>query len=148
MELSDRWAFKSSAVLGVGVALVPNADAQPQLEAGRLVRLLPQWYSDAGAISVYFASRSQLPAKTRVFIDIVTALTERNQWPEQFAGSLGYPRHWRHYADIAFDRLPDVCKITMRIEDVFYRCPLIEALVPLNGVIKRYDLGVDDVSDR
>lgn len=89
LVVNDPAAMLSATVLGVGVALVPKADAQPHLEAGRLVRLLPQWYSDAGAISVYFASRSQLPAKTRVFIDFVAALAEHNRWPEQFAGSLG-----------------------------------------------------------
>ncbi|KQR77641.1 LysR family transcriptional regulator [Rhizobium sp. Leaf341] len=89
LVVDDPAAMLSAAVLGVGVALVAKADAQPHLEAGRLVRLLPQWYSDAGAISVYYASRSQLPAKTRVFIDFVTALAARDHWPEQFAGSLG-----------------------------------------------------------
>lgn len=89
LVVNDPAAMLSAAVLGVGVALVPKADAQPHLKAGRLVRLLTQWYSDAGAISVYFASRSQLPAKTRVFIDFVTTLAERNHWQEQFAGSLG-----------------------------------------------------------
>jgi DNA-binding transcriptional LysR family regulator len=35
------------------------------------VRLLPGWYSDAGPLSLYYPSRSLLPAKTRVFVDFV-----------------------------------------------------------------------------
>lgn len=43
---------------------------------GTLVRLLPNWYVDAGTISLYYASRAQLPAKTRAFIDFVSEAFE------------------------------------------------------------------------
>jgi DNA-binding transcriptional LysR family regulator len=33
------------------------------------VRLLPGWHADAGPISLYYPSRTLMPAKTRVFID-------------------------------------------------------------------------------
>ena len=36
-----------------------------------LVRLLPDWYVDAGPISLYYASNKLLPAKTRAFVDFV-----------------------------------------------------------------------------
>jgi hypothetical protein len=40
--------------------------ALPHLESGTLVRLAPQWYVDGGPISIYYASRTVLPAKTSV----------------------------------------------------------------------------------
>jgi DNA-binding transcriptional LysR family regulator len=41
------------------------------LRSGELVRLLPEWHFDAGAVWLYYPSKKLLPAKTRVFIDFV-----------------------------------------------------------------------------
>ncbi|OUL98249.1 hypothetical protein A8M77_32445 [Variovorax sp. JS1663] len=57
--------------------------------SGALVRLLPGWYADAGAISLYYASRTLLPAKTRVFIDFLTEAFRRERLAQRFAGSVG-----------------------------------------------------------
>ncbi len=46
---------------------------------GALVRLVPQWYADAGSISIYYASRRQVPAKTRVFVDFVAEAFRRQR---------------------------------------------------------------------
>jgi hypothetical protein len=51
--------------------------------------LVPQWYADAGPISVYYATRTLLPAKTRVFVDFVAEAFRRDRLAERFAGSLG-----------------------------------------------------------
>jgi len=51
---------------------LPMPFAFAPIASGELVRLLPGWYSDAGPLSLYFPSRSQLPAKTRAFVDFVT----------------------------------------------------------------------------
>jgi DNA-binding transcriptional LysR family regulator len=56
---------------------------------GALVRLVPQWYADAGSISIYYASRRQVPAKTRVFVDFVAEAFRRQRLAERFAGSIG-----------------------------------------------------------
>jgi DNA-binding transcriptional LysR family regulator len=87
--VNDPAAMREAAKLGLGVALLAVPDVLPELEAGRLVRLLPQWYADAGAISLYYASRTLLPAKTRVFIDLVAEIFKRDRLAERFAGSLG-----------------------------------------------------------
>lgn len=71
--LSDPAAIRRAALLGLGVALLAVCDVLADLENGSLVRLLPDWYVDNGAISLYFPSRALLPAKTRVFIDFVGA---------------------------------------------------------------------------
>lgn len=87
--VNDPTAMRAAALLGLGVTLLAVPDVLPQLERGELVRLLPRWYVDAGAISIYYATRSQMPARTRVFIDFVAEAFERDQLGRRFAGSIG-----------------------------------------------------------
>ncbi len=87
--VNDPGAMRETALLGLGVALLALPDVQPALEKGALVRLLPRWYADAGAISIYFASRTLLPGKTRAFVDWVADAFKRQRLAERFAGSLG-----------------------------------------------------------
>jgi len=86
--VNDPAAMREAAVLGMGVAMLAVPDVLPDLQCGRLVRLCPHWYADAGAISLYFASRLHLPAKTRVFIDWISAAFAERQLAAQLAGSL------------------------------------------------------------
>lgn len=86
--LSEPSAIREAARLGLGVALLALPEVLPDLEDGRLIRLLPDWHADAGAISVYYASRSLLPAKTRAFIDWIDAAFRERRLPERFAGRL------------------------------------------------------------
>src|SRR5579862_8209185 len=69
--VNDPVAMREAARLGVGVSLIALFDVLPELERGDLIRLLPNWYADAGAISIYYASRKFISAKTRVFLDCV-----------------------------------------------------------------------------
>jgi DNA-binding transcriptional LysR family regulator len=87
--VNDPAAMCNAALLGLGMTMIAKPDAQPHLESGRLVRLLPHWYADAGPISIYYANRTLLPSKTRVFIDFVTEMSQRDRWPQRFAGSIG-----------------------------------------------------------
>src|SRR5467141_3390882 len=64
------------------------AHALRHLESGALVRLVPQWYADAGPISIYYASRTLMPAKTRVFVDFVVEAFRHQRLDERFAGSV------------------------------------------------------------
>jgi len=73
MLVNDPDAICAAALLGIGVALLPLADVIEHLERGELVRLLPDWYVDAGPISLYFASQKLLPAKTRTLVDFIAA---------------------------------------------------------------------------
>ncbi|WP_225204455.1 LysR family transcriptional regulator [Novosphingobium huizhouense] len=86
---NDPAAMRQGALLGLGVAMLAVPDVVADLEAGALVRLVPRWYADAGAISIYFASRTLLPAKTRVFVDWVADAFRTARLAERFAGSLG-----------------------------------------------------------
>ena len=89
ITVNDPAAMREAAVLGLGVALLVVSDVLPWIERGELVRLLPHWYADAGAISIYYSTRTLLPAKTRAFVDFVVEAFERQRLAERFAGSIG-----------------------------------------------------------
>jgi DNA-binding transcriptional LysR family regulator len=85
--LNDPVASREAALLGLGATLLVVPDAQAWIERGQLMRLLPDWYGDAGTISLYYASRTLMPAKTRVFIDYLVQAFEREGYARLFAGS-------------------------------------------------------------
>ncbi|WNG38869.1 LysR family transcriptional regulator [Archangium violaceum] len=71
MLFNDPEACTHCAVMGLGITFTAMHNALPHLQAGRLVRLLPDWHADIGPISIYYAGHKQLPAKTRVFVDFI-----------------------------------------------------------------------------
>lgn len=68
----DPEALCRMALMGLGIALIAVPSVLPHLESGALQRVLPDWYSDLGAISLYFTNQKPLPAKIRAFVDHVT----------------------------------------------------------------------------
>lgn len=84
--VNDPIAMRDAALLGLGVILTAVPDVLPALSDGTLVRLLPDWYADAGSISVYYASRDLLPAKTRAFVEWVADVVKTDHLAERFAG--------------------------------------------------------------
>lgn len=93
-EVRERFVFNDpdaiarAAVLGMGVALVPVPHVLPELEQGRLLRLLPQWHVEAGVICLYYANKRLLPARTRVFIDYLAEAFVGLELGTRFAGDL------------------------------------------------------------
>ncbi|RCW71253.1 LysR family transcriptional regulator [Pseudorhodoferax soli] len=73
LAFNDPDAVARATAMGLGVTLMAMPHAVPLLKTGALVRVLPTWYWDDGPISMYFAGKKLLPAKTRVFIDYVIA---------------------------------------------------------------------------
>lgn len=71
MTFSDPEAACAAALMGLGVTLVSMQHAVPYVDSGRLVRVLPEWYVDAGNTALYYTAQKLLPAKTRVFVDYV-----------------------------------------------------------------------------
>lgn len=70
-----------AAAEGIGIALLPTFIVGPDLQAGRLERVLPDWSPrELGIYAVYPPNR-QLAAKVRVFVDLlVTHFGPRPSW--------------------------------------------------------------------
>jgi DNA-binding transcriptional LysR family regulator len=68
---NDPEAIAHAALMGLGVAMLPMPFVERGLRSGELVRLLPDWFQDAGAVWLYYPSKKLLPPKTRVFVDFV-----------------------------------------------------------------------------
>jgi DNA-binding transcriptional LysR family regulator len=68
---NDPEAIAQAALLGLGAAMLPMPFVERGLRSGELVRLLPEWHFDAGAVWLYYPSKKLLPPKTRVFVDFV-----------------------------------------------------------------------------
>ncbi|WP_431126314.1 LysR family transcriptional regulator [Variovorax paradoxus] len=64
-------ALRKAALAGLGVALLPPTMARPDLEAGRLVRVLPQYQRTGQGLSVLYPSRKHLPLAVSTFIGMV-----------------------------------------------------------------------------
>ncbi|MDD1014863.1 LysR family transcriptional regulator [Pseudomonas rubra] len=84
MTMSDSEAACAAAEQGLGVALVSMPFAVPYLQAGRLQRVLPDWYVDDGNISLYYAEHKLLPGKTRAFVDFVIEQFARQGLAQRF----------------------------------------------------------------
>jgi len=61
------------AIDGGGIVMAQYRVVEPYVEGGRLVRVLPEWESPTVPLSAVFPCRRLMPARTRVFIDALTA---------------------------------------------------------------------------
>jgi len=82
---NDPEAICRAALMGLGAAMIAVPFVERHLKSGALQRLLPDWHSDLGAISIYYASRKLLPAKTRAFIDYITAAFREQNLAQRFS---------------------------------------------------------------
>ncbi|MBZ5713594.1 LysR family transcriptional regulator [Nannocystis pusilla] len=81
---NDMEAVCQATLAGLGVGLISMPHTVPHFDSGALVRVLPRWYADAGAIFVYFGGQKLLPAKTRAFVDHLVAYFKRERLAERF----------------------------------------------------------------
>jgi DNA-binding transcriptional LysR family regulator len=84
---SDPEAMCQAALMGLGIALLPMPFARPWLNSGGLVRVLPGWWADGGPLSLYYPSKRQLPARTRVFVEHVVAQFRAQDFAKRMLGS-------------------------------------------------------------
>jgi DNA-binding transcriptional LysR family regulator len=92
--VNDPSAMRESALLVLGVALLAVPDVLPAREEGALLRLVPRWYSDVGAISIYFASRSLLPAKPAFLSTGSRKHSGSDDCPNAFRAACHEPPTW------------------------------------------------------
>jgi DNA-binding transcriptional LysR family regulator len=65
-----------SCVSGLGIALLPDIFVMADLEAGRLVHVLPDYRGGGAKLSVIVPSREQIPAAVSAFVEFATAKLE------------------------------------------------------------------------
>ena len=85
--VNDPAALCEAARLDLGIAVAAIPDVLADLESGKLVRLAPPWYADAGDFRVYHSGRGPLPARTRAFVDFLVEVFRRDDLGKRFAAS-------------------------------------------------------------
>ncbi len=73
LRCEEFGALRAAAATGLGVALLPDHVCWPDLDAGRLVRLFPEWHAQEGIVHLVFTTRRGLPPAVRAFIDHLAA---------------------------------------------------------------------------
>lgn len=83
LSVNNSEALRDAALTGLGVAVLPDFTAQKALDAGKLVRLLPQWKPMGSFAEQVFAFRpyaAQVPLGVTLFITFL-----RESFAEGFA---------------------------------------------------------------
>ncbi len=77
----DMMFVKRAAIVGAGVALLPWFMSRGELEAGRLVRVLPAWERRGGGFYVVTPSARFVPRKVAAFRDhLLSRLGDARMW--------------------------------------------------------------------
>jgi DNA-binding transcriptional LysR family regulator len=71
MTVSDIIAAREMAVAGLGYAMLTHALCDADVQAKRLVRVLPDWQIPPVEISATFLERRHMPLRIRAFIDLL-----------------------------------------------------------------------------
>jgi DNA-binding transcriptional LysR family regulator len=79
LTLSDTGTKTGACMAGYGVAQILELGHEHLLADGRLVILFPDWPEERFPLYAFYPSRHHPPAKTRAFLDLVVALTERRK---------------------------------------------------------------------
>ncbi|MBV4551828.1 LysR family transcriptional regulator [Pseudomonas sp. SWRI102] len=76
-------ALRKATVAGLGIAVLPSALSRMDLDAGRLVRVLPHYQRHGFGLNVLYPSRRQLPLAVSAFIALVMEKLELKAFPAQ-----------------------------------------------------------------
>jgi DNA-binding transcriptional LysR family regulator len=71
LRSTDALTLRDAAVAGLGIVRSPRFIVDEDLQAGRLVRLLPEARSVDPDLCAVFSSRKLVPLKLRVFLDFI-----------------------------------------------------------------------------
>jgi DNA-binding transcriptional LysR family regulator len=77
---SSSQVLRATALAGGGLLLTAPFIVHEELEAGSLIRLLPEYQTHEFSIVALYPHRRYLAAKVRVFIDALVALFAEQQW--------------------------------------------------------------------
>ena len=90
-----------ASIDGMGLVLVPSGIAEPEVNAGRLARVLPDWQTPPGGLFLVYPSHRHQSAAARAFIDFIVAKTSLLGW---------LPAPWTSFASAGYhgDDDPDL----------------------------------------
>lgn len=71
LHLNETLAVREAARLNLGLAILPDYVAAPDLQTGRLQRVLPQWRLPSGGIHAVFPAARFRPRKVRAFVHVL-----------------------------------------------------------------------------
>jgi DNA-binding transcriptional LysR family regulator len=69
----NMFALRNAALAGMGLAVLSTWAVREDLEAGRLVRVLPQWQAESLPIYLAYPQARFYPARLRRFVEMVRA---------------------------------------------------------------------------
>ncbi|RQN35159.1 transcriptional regulator, LysR family [Paraburkholderia tropica] len=79
---NDDGAIIQAALAGVGIAQIPQYLVRRELDAGRLVQVLPEHTSERSKVMLCYPRRAPMPMRVRSFIDFaVSRVTEELNGP-------------------------------------------------------------------
>ena len=70
MILDEASVARMAVLEGVGIGFFMESDVRADIEAGRMVSLLPQWLPPLSPMCLYYPCRRNPPAAVKVFIDL------------------------------------------------------------------------------
>lgn len=91
MTCNDSMALKQAALEGMGILVQPAYVVRGDIEAGRLVQVLPDWQLQPLTMNVAFPTRTHLPARTRLFIDALVRYVRDNDLERAWGGEPDLP---------------------------------------------------------
>lgn len=75
--LDTTLAVREAVRQGAGLSVLPDYAVAGDLEAGRLLQVLPKWSLPAGGIHAVFPSARFRPAKVRAFVEVLSGEEKR-----------------------------------------------------------------------
>lgn len=78
LQTNEAYLLLRGALEGIGIVMLPTFVAAPHIARGNLVRVLPDWQPAPLSLFALYASRRNLPAGTRAFIDYVAEMIGQN----------------------------------------------------------------------
>ena len=79
LVFNNTYQMLEAALAGFGMAYIPKALAEPQVQAGRLMWVLPDWFPVFVGHHAYYATRKQTSLAVRMVLAALTQLEDRNR---------------------------------------------------------------------
>jgi DNA-binding transcriptional LysR family regulator len=66
---------------GAGIAMIPLFVCKDMLHAGKLQRVLPQWYGPTAEFYLVYMERELMPNRLRLLVDFLIKKARSEKWP-------------------------------------------------------------------